>query len=216
MRCCSLKQNNQQGFTLVELLAVAPIMILTISTLLVLVVNMTGSAMRSGARSQLQNDVLVALDQIEQDVRLGISLKKNGNDFLIQSLATSKNPYSPDRQLIIREGCKIANSGVYIDAAATYRLKYQINSNRLERVILHDEDRGDTETNTCLTSGNVWQNKNTTEALIKDADITMNINLLPASSSNPHTAKITLTAKRVIAGVDVEYRGVMHARSINI
>lgn len=62
--------SRTSGFTLVELLVIAPLVILLIGALVGVIVHLSGSALRSQARVQLQLDVLSALDQIEQDVKL--------------------------------------------------------------------------------------------------------------------------------------------------
>ena len=60
----------QRGFTLVEVLVVAPIIILSIGAFIALVITLTGSTLESREASVLQYNVQDAIDRIDEDVRL--------------------------------------------------------------------------------------------------------------------------------------------------
>ena len=64
-----LQRNKSRGFTLVEMMVVAPMLIIIIGTLIVAIVTLTGESLAEGARAQLINDVQEALDRIETDVQ---------------------------------------------------------------------------------------------------------------------------------------------------
>ena len=69
------RRQNSQGFTLIEILAIAPVIILVLAGIIGLIINLTGSSMVTSAKSQLQSDVLTALDRIEADVRISTTLE---------------------------------------------------------------------------------------------------------------------------------------------
>lgn len=61
---------KQKGFTLIEMLVVAPIVILTIGAFLTVIISMTGEVLASRASNNLSYNVQDALDHIEQDVKM--------------------------------------------------------------------------------------------------------------------------------------------------
>ena len=68
MRCIAREPNSGRrsaGFTLIEVLVVAPMVILMLGTIIAMLVNLSSSAMRASAQASLQNDVLAALDEEE-------------------------------------------------------------------------------------------------------------------------------------------------------
>lgn len=65
-----LKGLDQKGFTLVEMLVVAPIVILAIGAFLTAIIAMTGEVLASRASNNLSYNVQDALNRIEQDVKL--------------------------------------------------------------------------------------------------------------------------------------------------
>ena len=50
-RANSNRQQNSQGFTLIEILAIAPVIILVLAGIIGLIINLTGSSMITSARS---------------------------------------------------------------------------------------------------------------------------------------------------------------------
>jgi type II secretory pathway pseudopilin PulG len=62
-----------RGFTLVEMLVVAPIVILAIGAFLTVIISMTGEVIASRASNALSYNVQDALNRIEQDVKLSSS-----------------------------------------------------------------------------------------------------------------------------------------------
>ena len=63
-------QNNKKGFTLVEILVIAPIVILVIGAFVTVIVNLTGQVLSSRASSNLAYDIQDALNRIEQDIKI--------------------------------------------------------------------------------------------------------------------------------------------------
>lgn len=116
-----LKQRVHRGFTLVEMLVIAPIVIIVITGLVAAMVAMVGDALASSTRATSAYDMQDALDRIEQDVRTTInfmgtfnyltapqgrdgstapfSFSSNGDVILTQQ-ATTTNPYSDTRNLV--------------------------------------------------------------------------------------------------------------------
>lgn len=61
--------SHNKGFTLVEMLVVAPLVILLIGAFIALLINLTGEALSSRGADSLAYDVQNALTQIEEDVQ---------------------------------------------------------------------------------------------------------------------------------------------------
>jgi len=119
------RHNKKIGFTLVEMMIVAPMLILIIGTLIVSIVTLTGESLAEGARAQLINDVQEALDRVEGDVQGSgaylstnnftitspqgaddltqkfVSISSTGNDTIIlNSFFTNANPSLSTRSLV--------------------------------------------------------------------------------------------------------------------
>ena len=125
MKCMRLN-NRSTGFTLVEMLVVAPILILLIGTFIFAIIELTGSAVAERLKATTASDIYSALERIESDVKQsGGFLAKNNftltapqgrngatEDFLSVSgqpsvlvlnvLATSANPYQSARSLVYK------------------------------------------------------------------------------------------------------------------
>lgn len=125
MRYMSQPNNRAAGFTLVEMLIAAPIVMLVIGGFVALMVSMTGDILATRDYNTMTYNSQDALNRIEQDVRLstqfltttGTNLSQQGsnnggtgtaaftitssNNTLILSIpATDKNPTDSNRQLI--------------------------------------------------------------------------------------------------------------------
>ncbi len=66
----SINTKFRKGFTLVELLVVAPIAILAIAVIVAAMINLVGDALMTQQRNATTYETQDALDQIEQDIRL--------------------------------------------------------------------------------------------------------------------------------------------------
>ena len=117
-------KNRAAGFTLIEMLVVAPIVILLIGTIIYAIVQLTGDALSERASAELINDVHSSLDRIESDTKVsGAFLATNnmpltspqgsddstanftsvtaGDDALIlNTFVTDANPNDPNRSLV--------------------------------------------------------------------------------------------------------------------
>lgn len=120
-----LPYNKKNGFTLVEMMVVAPMLIIIIGTIVVSIVTLTGQSIVEGGRAQLINDVQDSLDRIESDVLISgaylstnnftptspqgadeidqkfVSTSPAGNDSIIlNSYFTTANPSISNRSLV--------------------------------------------------------------------------------------------------------------------
>lgn len=120
----SLKQitnrNKSRGFTLVEMMIIAPVALLVITGFIALMVTMVGNVIASHQRNVMTHDIQNALNMIEQDVRLstefltstGTMLSPQGkdnatapflstsDDLILGEIATDKNPIDPTRGFV--------------------------------------------------------------------------------------------------------------------
>ncbi|MDO4781126.1 MAG: hypothetical protein Q4A34_01905 [Candidatus Saccharibacteria bacterium] len=200
------------GFTLVEVLAVSPLIILVIIGVIASIVAMTRASAITTARTQLQADVLAVLDMMEQDIKFSRVIDNTpGNALHIDNFATSDNPMSPNRQLIRRKGhpageCTTAATGVKARDALIYRTKYNIRDGALYRRI--DLHQG------CHDSGDAWQlplhGKD-----VKLLDLTAGSKVTVEKKVSHKTIHVTLLAKRTVAGQEISYEGQIYVKSLN-
>lgn len=83
---------RRHGFTLVEILIIAPFAMLLIGALIVMATQATNSSLRSYAKTRLQNDVLSALDRMSQDAQLSMHLNYTSDSdaqLKMEAIATS-------------------------------------------------------------------------------------------------------------------------------
>lgn len=121
-----LHRNNQQakGFTLVEMLVVAPVVILVIGAFIGVMTAIVGDVLITRDRSAVTFETQEALDRIEQDTRLatqfltttgtlaspqgsdsnfaGTAAFTNTNNLILSANATDKNPADATRQIVYR------------------------------------------------------------------------------------------------------------------
>ena len=119
-------QLPSRGFTIVELLIIAPIVILTIGTFITVIVNMTGEVLATRSSNVLAYSIQDALNRIENDVKLSTTFLAvnnvtlaspqgydngtanfanvdngtNGNMLILNTLATTGNPLSSSNGLV--------------------------------------------------------------------------------------------------------------------
>jgi len=79
-----------RGFTIIEMLVIAPIVILTIGAFVTAIVNMTGDVLASRVTNVLTYNIQDALSRIEEDVKQSTSFIA-GNNVTI----TSPQGFSP-------------------------------------------------------------------------------------------------------------------------
>jgi hypothetical protein len=87
----SAQKPTQAGFTIIELLIIAPIVLLTIGAFITAIVNMTGDVLASRGATVLTYNIQDALNRIEDDVKLSTTFLATNNITL-----TSPQGYSDD------------------------------------------------------------------------------------------------------------------------
>ena len=123
----SLHHNNNQyskGFTLVEMLVIAPVVILALGAFIAIMTAIVGDVLITRDRSTVTFETQEALDRIEQDTRLatqfltttgtlaspqgsdsnfaGTAAFTNTNNLILSTNATDKTPSDTTRQLVYR------------------------------------------------------------------------------------------------------------------
>ncbi len=191
--------NRKQGFTLVEVVVVLPMVVLLIGAMIASILNVTVSSIRSHERSKLQLDVLATLDRMERDVRASLEINpSSASELRLTVLATDRDPVNNSRRLITASDCSVATSGLNPIDALTYEVVYRKSGSNLTRQV--------TMSKICSSS---WQQP-VTEALISDSP-SMNLSVAYSSRS----ASITLGVNRQSGGRSISYQGTMFARSLN-
>ncbi|MFZ2991929.1 MAG: hypothetical protein WA087_03650 [Candidatus Saccharimonadales bacterium] len=125
------KNSLTRGFTIVEVLIIAPIVILMIGIFISAIVSMTGEVLSSRGSNDMAYDIQNALDKIQQDVKLSggflstnniiLSAPQGYNDdttnfdnananasigdaLILNSYATTNNPLGADRSIMYMSG----------------------------------------------------------------------------------------------------------------
>lgn len=204
------------GFSLVELVVVAPMVILLIGAVIAATIQISMSSLRSYARSQLQYDILSALDAIEQDVSLSTNISDSSSTSIyLDSLATNVNPLNPDRKLVRKSDCEPASDGISISEATIYGRSYYIDGGSLTRGAIWGAGKwcGGSQ---AAQGNSVWQRPNNTETLIRDAAVTMNVTYVSEPGGPTTGLTVELTGTRSVSGDDISYTGRLHVQSRNI
>lgn len=206
---------RNKGFTLVEVLVIAPIVILVLSAIVALVVSSTGSSLRSSARSQLQYDVLSALDRIEADMKLSKKVVVYSNSLYFASLATDRNPLDGNRKLIHKDSCQPIDDRVSDDIVGHYSTVYWIANGSLERYAKYGTGASldFSNMNGCENNRSaIFQHPLTREALVGGNGTIASI----AFSSSGDGVEVKLTARRQVAGEEVSFTGHLYVESLNV
>ena len=113
---------HSRGFTLVEILIIAPFAILLIGALIAMATQATTSSLRSYAKTRIQNDVLTALDLMEQDARISLNIRLDSttDQLDMTALATNTNPLDSGRILVDKTTCAPMTTNADIASATTY------------------------------------------------------------------------------------------------
>lgn len=152
-------QHDRSGFTLVEMLVIAPLVILLIGSFIYAIVAFTGQGMAERGKALLLNDVHTALDGIEDDVVLSgaflatnnqtvgspqglddgtqafVNNSTNNDTLILNSFVTTESPSSPTRSLVYLanapNACGAAN--VNQNQVMTMNIVYFVKDNSLWR-----------------------------------------------------------------------------------
>lgn len=116
----TLDHSSTQGFTLVEMLVVAPLVLLVIAVLISAMVSMVGSALITNARTTIAYDIQDAFSRIEDDARISTGFmdsfstlatpqgrdggaapfSTSNGDLIFTQQATENSPYQTIRKLV--------------------------------------------------------------------------------------------------------------------
>lgn len=150
------KKNN--GFTIVEILIIAPIMILVIGSFIIAIISMTGDVMVSRSSDKLVYEIQSALKTIEQDVRISgaflatnnFTLRAdqgsdnltspfynarsgdNGTSLILNAYTTTSNPLNSIKNLYYKP-LQAGNCNSLQSSPAMYNIVYYTSSNTLWR-----------------------------------------------------------------------------------
>ena len=207
----SPRRTSDQGFTLVELIVIAPILILVIGSIMATVISLTRASMISQGRAQIQYDVQFALDAIERDLLNSTVIDTaSSSKLLLTNIATDKGPSDNTRKPIELSTCSAATGQLALEQVLTYTNDYVASSTGLVKKNLLSG---------CTGSGSsIWQKHNSEVTLIKDATVQMDItyDLNSATPPKARASRVSITATRKIAGRDISYTGTIYAKSVNI
>lgn len=157
-----LTNKLQKGFTLVEILIIAPVVILVISGFVALMITIVGDILSTRDQSNMSFEIQDGLDRIEQDTRLttqflvttGTQVAPQGSDsnftgtaaftstnsLIMGGLATDKNPADSTRKLIFyaRQPNDCGAQEVYNRVFQSKIVYFVKNGSLWRRVILPD------------------------------------------------------------------------------
>lgn len=152
-----IKQKKSDGFTLIEMLIIAPIVIIAISGFIALMVTIVGKVLVSRDQTSVTYDAQNALDRIEQDVKLSTkfltttgtmpspqgsdnnytgtaAFSNTSNTLILNMLATDSNPRTWDRWLMYYDNQPNPCGGTQTaNRAFSVRVIYFINNGTLWR-----------------------------------------------------------------------------------
>lgn len=209
----------KSGFTLVEMLVVAPFAILLVGSLVFMATGATNSALRSYAKSKIQSDVLHALDLMEQDIRTSVTIRSNASELSLDALATDRGPLDAGRKLVSKADCSPVDAASDVGSLTQYALAYKVvnsgSAKNLQRAVdFTGKWCGGSQANHTGT----WQRHGSVEDIVRGADdlqMSFVYDTIP-STTEAYGVTVTLTASRRVAGQDVSYTGKLKMRSINI
>lgn len=158
--------NKTDGFTLVEMLVVAPIVILVIGAFVSAIIFMTGNILATRSSGKLQYSVQDALNSIERDASLSSSYLAtnnlviqspqgynndttafhnadavNGTALILNSYATTSSPLSSTQDFIYKSSPNACNSGIANqNPKLMFNVVYFVKNNILWRRIVAPAD----------------------------------------------------------------------------
>ena len=120
-RRASQQVNRRRGFTLVEMLVVAPIVILAIGAFLTVIIGLTGEVLASRASNVLSYNVQDALNRIDQDVKISNSFLATNSVYLDTTPSTALGTaqgYNDDKTAFANVG-GASNNSIILNMTAT-------------------------------------------------------------------------------------------------
>jgi type II secretory pathway pseudopilin PulG len=186
-------QHHNRGFTLVEMLVVAPLFVITIAVLIGFILGLVGDSVATNTRSQAIYDVQSAMTQIERDSFLGTqfmssfvphspqgkddavgSFNSNAGDIIINQFGTTSDPTDPTRSVVYYANQPQACSGQYqanqpFFVKVIYFLKTESDGSKTlyRRMIVPLNNTGSNNGDT--TCGTPWQRGSCSTQNLSDA-----------------------------------------------
>lgn len=215
--------NSNYGFTLVEVMIIAPIVILAIGTFVAAMVNMTGDVLRTREENSIVYNTQDALNTIEQDIVMSgaflagndiagpqpqgyatntdapvnsfTNVGSNGTMLILRSLTTDKNPLDTARQPVYTDQPNGCSQKIS-NKLFTDNVIYFVKSNTLWRRTILQQGNG-----TPTLCSTPWQQPscadgsvNQTTCKVKDIKLLDNVQSFNIIyKSNPNDADVNTT-----------------------
>lgn len=202
------KSSKISGFTLIEMLVVAPLIVIVIATIVGFMVSLVGSIVVSTARTQVQYNTQDALNQIEQDTFLSTSFLNSytppspqgrddatgqflasSNDIILEQPGISNNPADNIRQVVhyANRPNACADTNFRVNDLFYIKVVYFVKDTTLyRRTIVPDWNTNLNNANTVCS--NVWQRDscsviNGSTCLTRDAALISNVSNISLTTS---------------------------------
>ncbi|MAU34011.1 hypothetical protein CMN23_02680 [Candidatus Saccharibacteria bacterium] len=173
-------RQDSRGFTLIEMLVIAPIVILAIGAFLAVIISMTGEVIATRASNTMVYNVQDALDRIEEDVKqaagflpTNIGLVANsaqgynddgtsftnvggasGTSLILNMVATRQNPLETDYNYVYLRDQPDPCSDPHNNIPLTYNIVYFVKNDTLWRRTIMPANYNNTTSTVCATP---WQ-----------------------------------------------------------
>lgn len=176
-----IQPNPRSGFTIVEMLVVAPVVILAIGAFLTVIISMTGEVISSRAANNLTFAVQDGLSKIEQDIKLsagflatnsvtldgadGQGVSNDGTNFvnsggdtatalILNMVATTGNPNDASSTYVFLRNQPNSCANADNNIPMTYNVVYFVQDETLWRRVIMPQNYADTSTYACADA---WQ-----------------------------------------------------------
>lgn len=181
---------DSRGFTLIEMLVIAPIVILAIGAFLAVIISMTGEVIATRASNTMVYNVQDALDRIEEDVKqaagflptnLGLVANSaqgynddttsftnvggtSGTSLILSMVATQQNPLETDYNYVYLRDQPDPCADPYSNTPLVYNIVYFVKNDTLWRRTIMPENYNNTTSTVCATP---WQQPSCSPSYMK-------------------------------------------------
>lgn len=214
--------HKQSGFTLVEMLVVAPLVVLVIGTIVGFLVSLVGNVLISNARSQAQYATQDALDQIEQDAFWSgsfystftapspqgendatqpfTSTSGSGTDLIFHQVGVTTRPTDPARSPVFFANRPAACGSGSVQTNETLFVKtiYFVKAGSLYRRVVVPPNNQNVTPDAQTTCAAPWQRNSCTsiglaaQCISKDSKLVDNVSAFSVTYYNKNNPSITL------------------------
>jgi len=218
---------SEKGFTLIEMLVIAPIVILAIGAFLTVIISMTGQVLSSRGSNALAYDVQDAMNRIEQDVKLSTTFLATNNvtltaseqqgydnlaanftnvdsvkgpSLILNMLATTNNPISTTSSLVYLtdQPNACASAQLKDNTPMTFNIVYFIKDNTLWRRTIMPSNYA----NTGVRCAAPWQQPSCAPNYTSSFCKTNDIKLVQDVTANDFSIQYFTTAGDTIPNTD--------------